>query len=262
MAKCIKKAGVWLRGTLVLLGLCGIVWFFLPIKYLAMTNGSVFGIGVCLILILFALLYHRMVTMGGWKRKAVRAAAGLYILFLVWLGYLTVLMNSAQYRKPPPNTNLILLGAQVKPDGTLSRSLQDRVDAAYQYLIANPDAICITTGGQGTDEPLEEGNAQKKALIRLGIDETRILVEAKSRNTRQNMEFAYEIAMAHGLSEEICVVTHDFHMFRSLKLAENAGFTAYCTPAKTDPYLYSGYYGRELMSLTKWHIEKWILGKG
>ena len=69
-----------------------------------------------------------------------------------------------------------------------------------------------------------------------------------------------DIAQEEGLGTEFVVVTQEFHMFRALQLAETAGFTAYSLTAQSDPLLLPEYYGRELLSLTKWMVERQFLG--
>ena len=59
---------------------------------------------------------------------------------------------------PPENAVVLVLGAKVF-ENRLSTTLQNRVQAAADYLRAHPEAVCITTGGQGKDEPQSEGEA-------------------------------------------------------------------------------------------------------
>ena len=68
---------------------------------------------------------------------------------------------------PPENAVVLVLGAKVF-ENRLSTTLQNRVQAAADYLRAHPEAVCITTGGQGRDEPRAEGDAAKQALEALG----------------------------------------------------------------------------------------------
>ena len=141
-------------------------------------------------------------------------------------------------------------------------SLRNRVERAYQYLQDNPESKCIVTGGQGNDEPCPESLTARNALIRMGIEPERIYFEDKSRNTRENLKYAMEEAKDKGLDTEVVVVSQNFHLYRAVRLAESAGFTASGLPAETDPIIYPSYYGRELLSLTKWYIEELILNMG
>ncbi|WP_322182289.1 YdcF family protein [Neglectibacter caecimuris] len=246
----------WIGKILCLLG-CA--WFLLPLLHGGFDLGAVFGLCVCLLGFLILHFYRRLAERGGWQKAIVRLVSAFYCLGLLWAGYLTGLMISAQYRTPPAGTNVIVLGAQVYSAERMGVTLTNRVDRAVGYLLENPGASCIVTGGQGGDEPCPEALTEKNALLRLGIEEERIYMEDQSRNTRQNLNFSREIAEREGLGTEFALVTQGFHMYRALNLAESAGLTPYSLVADTDPILLPEYYGRELLSLTKWHAEKLLL---
>lgn len=246
-----KTALKWVGMALCLLG-C--VWFLLPFLHGGFALGAAFGFCVCALG--FGLLwFYPRAEKGSWKRAAVRLISAFYAVGLCWALFLTALMFSAQYRTPPQGVNVIVLGSQVYSAERMGVSLGNRVDAAYDYLQANPEAKCIVTGGQGSDEPCPEALTQRNALVRMGIGEDRIFLEDKSRNTRENMEFAMEIARENNLGTEFAVSTQSFHMYRALCLAEQAGFTPYSLEAETDWILFPEYFGRELLSLTKYHLE-------
>ena len=156
--------------------------------------------------------------------------------------------------------NVVVLGAQVYSAERMGVSLAGRVEKAGEYLLSHPQAKVIVTGGQGADEPCPESLTQRNALVAQGVEEDRIFQEDRSHNTRQNLEYAMDIAQEEGLGTEFVVVTQEFHMFRALQLAETAGFTAYSLTAQSDPLLLPEYYGRELLSLTKWMVERQFLG--
>lgn len=237
----------------------GCVFFLLPLLRQGFGLGAAFGECVCLLGLLILLFYGKLSRQGGWKKAAARLAASFYCVGLAWVLYLTVLMFSAVYNTPPENTNVIVLGARVYSAERMSVSLSNRVERALSYLEENPESLCIVTGGQGRDEPCPEALTQKNALLAQGISEDRIFVEDQSSNTRENLRFAKEIAEEQGLGEEVAIVTQGFHMYRALQLAKAAGFTPYSLVAETDPLLFPEYYGRELLSLTKWQVEHRIL---
>ncbi len=255
--KRFKKVMTWLGK---LLCACGFFWFLLPFTKGGFAMGAAFGACVCLLGFWLLHFSPRVAEKGGLRKKLVRALSAAYVVGLAWAVYLSALMLSAQSHVPPVNANVILLGSRVYSAEHMSVSLRNRVQCAYEYLEAHPHAKCIVTGGQGDDEPCAEALVEKNALIRMGIAEDRIYLEDKSRNTRQNMDFSMEIARENNLGTTFAVVTQGFHMYRSLQLAENAGFAAYSLVADTDFLLFPEYYGRELLSLTKWHVQRIFLG--
>lgn len=242
-----------------LLCLAGCIWFLLPFLHGGFALGAAFGLCVCILGFLLLQFYPRLAQKGGWKKAVVRLISSFYVIGLLWAGYLTAMMLSAQYHTPPAGTNVIVLGAQVYSAERMGVTLSNRIDKAYEYLVANPEAKCIVTGGQGGDEPCPEALTEKNALLRMGISENRIYMEDKSKNTRQNMKLSREIADENNLGSEFVITTQGFHMYRALMLAESAGITPYSLVADTDPILLPEYYGRELLSLTKWHLERLVL---
>lgn len=237
----------------------GCAWFLLPIIHGGFDLGAAFGLCVCLTGFALIHFYRRIAARGGWRKALVRLISVFFSLGMAWAVYLTVIMISAQFAEPPHNTNVIVLGSQVYSAERMGKALTNRVNAAYEYLLKNPQAKVIVTGGQGGDEPCAEAVAEKNALLRMGIDEDRIYVEDQSGNTRQNMQFSKEIAEENDLGDEFVIVTQGFHMYRAMRLAETAGFTPYSLIAETDPILFPEYFGRELLSLTKWHIQHLVL---
>lgn len=244
-------------GSVICIGGC--VFFLLPVLRNGFRLGAAFGFGVCLLGLLLLHFFGKISRMGGWRQAAVRLITAFYCIGLLWAGYLTGLILSAQFATPPENTDVIVLGAQVYGPEKMGSSLASRVERAYTYLEANPDARCIVTGGQGSDEPCPEALTQKNVLVGKGIQEDRIFLEDRSHNTRENFKFAKEIQEEQGLGENVVVVTQGFHMYRAMQLAKAAGFTPYSLVAETDPLLLPEYYGRELLSLTKWWVEQWII---
>lgn len=257
-----KRHMKWLKAAFIVLCAMGILWFCMPVLHGGFAEGSIFGVAVCGLGMAIALRYKRMVEKGGWRKALARTAAVLYALGICWAGYLTVLIVSYQSAPPPQARNVIVLGAQVYSAERMGVSLKNRVDRACEYLQENPDSKCIVTGGQGDNEPCPESLTARNALVRMGIDPGRIFAEDKSRNTRENLEYAMETAKANGLGTDVVVVSQSFHLYRAVRLAESAGFTASGLAAETDPIIYPSYYGRELLSLTKWYIEELIINRG
>lgn len=237
----------------------GCVFFLLPVFRGGFNLGAGFGMFVCLLGLALLLFFGKISRKGGWKQAVVRLVTAFYCLGLMWAAYLSGLMLSVQANTPPENVPVIVLGAQVYSEEKMGVSLTGRINAAYDYLLDNPQSSCIVTGGQGGDEPCPEALTEKNVLVKMGIDEDRIFLEDRSHNTRENLVFAKEIAEEQGLGEEVAIVTQGFHMYRATQLAKAAGFTPYSLVAETDPLLFPEYYGRELLSLTKWWVERLVI---
>lgn len=133
--------------------------------------------------------------------------------------------------KPPENAVVIVLGARVF-ETHLSGTLQNRVQAAAEYLFAHPNAVCITTGGKGKDEPCAEGEAAKRALTALEIALERIFAETRSTTTMENLCFAKEILKVNGLGDTVLLATQRYHQWRAGKMAQRLGLKPYPLIAK------------------------------
>lgn len=142
---------------------------------------------------------------------------------------------------------MIVLGSRVRADGP-STTLRSRIYAAYQYLSAHPDVICIVSGGQGADEPMSEAQAMFDELIRLGIDAERIRMEDQSTSTLENLLFSLALIEAECGSrpEKLGLVSSEYHLFRASLQAKDCGVDIIGIPAQTEnPFLKANYILRE-----------------
>lgn len=151
---------------------------------------------------------------------------------------------------PPENTVVIVLGARVF-ETHLSGTLQNRVQAASDYLKAHPKALCITTGGKGADEVCSEGYAAKQALIAKGIASERILAETRSTTTKENLCFAKEILQKNELGNCVLLSTQRYHQWRACKMASHIGLQPYSLVAKDRPRSLPKNLCREGMAILK-----------
>lgn len=133
--------------------------------------------------------------------------------------------------KPPENAVVIVLGARFF-ETHLSGTLQNRVQAAAEYLLAHPSAVCITTGGKGKDEPCAEGEAAKQALIKLGISPERIFPETHSTTTMENLRLAKILLEKYKLGDTVLLATQRYHQWRAGKMAQRLGLKPYPLVAK------------------------------
>ena len=97
---------------------------------------------------------------------------------------------------------IIVLGAHV--DGTrLSMALLERTRRALQYLENNPDTKAVLSGGQGRGEAVSEAKAMYDYLTGHGISRERLILEERSTNTKENLDFSLEMRMQRYLWNSI-----------------------------------------------------------
>lgn len=168
------------------------------------------------------------------------------ILFFVVEG----LILSCFHRQPGhPLDYLIVLGAQVRENGP-SVVLTHRLDKAADYLLKHPGTKCIVSGGQGKNEPCTEAEGMKQYLLEKGIETQRILLEDRSENTTQNIEFSQRLVNLKG--KRVGIVTNNFHLFRALHIAEKQGLTEVeGIAADSSPYFLPNNMVREFFGVIK-----------
>ncbi|MGN1019351.1 MAG: YdcF family protein [Aristaeellaceae bacterium] len=151
---------------------------------------------------------------------------------------------------------IVVLGAQVKEDGTLSLQLQWRLDAAYDAWERN-NVMIVTCGAQGSNEPAPEALVMRDYLVGRGVPEEMILTEAESFNTRQNIRHAVQLLSEHDV-HTVLLVTSDYHLPRAMALAEDEGLNATGLGAQTLPQYWLKNYGREALAWIKYWGEKYL----
>ncbi|WP_088013474.1 YdcF family protein [Gottfriedia acidiceleris] len=169
-----------------------------------------------------------------------------YVFCIVFIGVNSFLQY--QHKVPEDADYVIVLGAGLKKDKP-TRALRYRIETAAKYAKENKSAKIIVSGGKGNDELISEAECMKLELIKLGIEEDRIVKEDLSTNTYENMKFSKKLInndQAQGV-----VVSNDYHLFRSLKLAKKQGLNVVGLPARTPKVIIPTAYLRECLSILK-----------
>lgn len=146
---------------------------------------------------------------------------------------------------------IVVLGAGVN-GRTPSLSLRNRLDAAYAYLEAHPQAVCVASGCQGSGEDISEAACMYDYLTEKGIAPERIWQEDRARNTRENLAFSLDLIEARTGSrpEEIGLVSSEYHLYRAGLFAAAQGVRAHGIPGRTTwPTLFLNYFLREIAAV-------------
>lgn len=153
---------------------------------------------------------------------------------------------------------IIVLGAQVKPDGTPSLQLQWRIDAAAQAW-KDRNCLVIACGAKGSNEPAPEALVMRDELIKQGVPEEMILTDAESFNTRQNIDHAVKLLEGRD-ADHVLIVTSDYHLPRAMAIAEDAGLDAsgLGSPTKLGLRFWLKNHGREGLAWIKYWVQKYL----
>lgn len=208
-----------------------------------------FGFSALLILLYFLLKHPTAATIV--LRKLT--------LLLLLIGSLSAavtaafIIRAAHPDRQPSCDYIIVLGAGVR-GSVPSLALQERTQAAYDYLVANPQSIAVLTGGQGPGEDMTEAACMYRELTAMGIDGSRLLMEEKATSTMENLIYSLEILSAEkGIRPEcVGIVSSEYHLFRAGLLAKKLGLTSFGIPGKTAwVSLRVNYYLREVAAVWK-----------
>ena len=182
----------------------------------------------------------------------------LCLLGVACLGGLIFYVYWQETHLPPvqPYDAIIVLGAQVKADGTLSVALERRLTVALDAYNESPQLI-IPCGAQGGNEPRAEGDVMRDWLIEHGVDPERVIAETSSYNTRQNLQNARAIMESLNLSRAL-IVTSDYHVARALRLCEQVGIAASGRGSPSKPEYFLRNHIQEGLSMIKFWLESWL----
>lgn len=177
---------------------------------------------------------------------------GAGIILVIFLYIERRILLYTQICAPESLEYLIILGARVN-GRTPSAALMRRIRCAESYLKRNVLTKVIVSGGQGPGELMTEARAMQEVLIRAGIPSERILLEDKSSTTEENLRFSGNFFDRRDTS--VGIVTNDFHIYRSLKLAKDLGYrNCYGVPAESELVSLPNYLVREFFAVIKEYI--------
>lgn len=193
--------------------------------YLLLGGNIVLGL---IMLIVGALTLVRCIIGAAFKAvwKLIRKPVAIILVIVLVAMALTSLPILLGVESQPDTAcdYLIVLGAGVDGD-TPSPILQDRINAAYEYLTKHPDTVCIATGGKGDDENLSEAQCIYDHLTRMGIDGSRIWKEDQATSTVENFRYSVQLLQEKtgGIPESVGVLSNEFHLFRASLMAQDNG---------------------------------------
>jgi uncharacterized SAM-binding protein YcdF (DUF218 family) len=245
----VRRAALWILGILSAVGL---VWFIGPIYWNVFNIGNIFGMIICLLILLCVIFSSKIHAVCSQSKVARRIALAVLLLFcagLAWTAVLTGLMISGTKGAPDENATVLVLGSKV--NGSVpSADLMARIETAAEYLNENPRAVCVACGGQGNGEDRTEAEVIREGLVSLDIDSSRIYLEDRSTSTQENIGNALGVIEANGLSRNLAIVTDEYHEYRACSIAREYGVSAEAVPSRTPWYIFSACWARELLALS------------
>ena len=180
---------------------------------------------------------------------------------VVGLSVLTAVCASAGMTWVPEKSDcIIVLGAHVWMDGSMSNVLTYRCQAALDAWKNGVAPNIIVCGGQGHNEPAPEAEVMRAWMLKNGVPGDRVFSDPTSVNTQENLAHAHAIMDAQGFST--CVVcTTNYHLRRAMWLARDEGLkaTGIAAPSTTNPVSFVRGRLRETCSWILYFVRKHVL---
>ncbi len=122
-----------------------------------------------------------------------------------------------------PGTNAILiLGAYVLPNGTVSSMLNDRLTVGYELYKQGKAQKIIVSGDHG-NKNYDEVNAMKSFLMDKGVPSQDVFMDHAGFSTYESVYRARDIFEV----EKLIIVTQNYHLMRAVFIARELGLEAY-----------------------------------
>jgi len=161
----------------------------------------------------------------------------------------------------PPYSAAIVLGGlssfQETVDQLEFQGSADRLLDILPFYFEGMVSKLIIAGGSGRlNQEVKESPRLKDYLISLGVKETDILIEDKSRNTYENAIYAKELIEQQDLRPPFLLCTSASHMPRSLAVFEKQAINVDAYPV--DFYTLDREFNPDRLLIPKAHIlQKW-----
>jgi uncharacterized SAM-binding protein YcdF (DUF218 family) len=200
-----------------------------------------------LLLILLVLGLLRMAATRRRKGMLLASFAGLVLVAITVLPLGQWAIAPLEMRFPAPQLpdrvdGIILLGGAVDPVLTLAHGqvalneAGDRITETFILAKRYPDSRILLSGGNGTLLPagMSEAKTTEDLLVEMGVDEHRLVIEDRSRNTYENAVFSKAVADPK-TGETWILVTSAAHMPRAVGCFRHAGWEILPYPVDYQP---------------------------
>ena len=234
------KVTEWVIAVIILIAVAAVCCFVL--------KGYSF-LGCTFLLIAVMIIIYHVCSPNFWRICVFLAGAGLVVFTFLEIP----IVMSSRTDKDCEREYIIVLGAEVVGSSP-SRSLNYRIQAAYEYLVRYPSSVAVVSGGAGPGEEITEAQCMYDNLVRRGISPDRIIQENRSTSTRENLTFSFNLIRENGENPNgnVAILSSSYHLFRAKKLSERLGVEAVgvaCYPG--NPFLAANFFIREAFGVAR-----------
>lgn len=159
----------------------------------------------------------------------------LAALLLLWL----MAVGAWIHVGPPEHSDArgdaaIVLGAAVNDD-VPSPVFAARIDHAIELYNTGRVQRIVFTGAASPEDTLSEAAAARRYAAERGVPAESVLIEERSRTTRQNLVEARRVR-SDSEDTQVLIVSDPLHLRRALMMARDLGFNAQASATTTTRY--------------------------
>lgn len=181
----------------------------------------------------------------------------IYLIFIMMMYTLTSWINLVNIKTKKLDYVVVLgaglMGKKVTP------LLAARINRGIEVYRRNPGSKIIMSGGQGPGEEIPEAVAMAKYAEEKGVPKQDIIVEDKSKTTRENLIFSHKLMKP---DSRFAIVTNSYNVYRALVLAKRLGLQCIGYGAKTKWYFTLNAFVREFIAYLTitWRLQLSVVG--
>jgi uncharacterized SAM-binding protein YcdF (DUF218 family) len=169
------------------------------------------------------------------KKLLLKTALIAVVLFLLFICYSAYSIWSFADKNQLVKTDAaIVLGAATFGDKP-SPVLRERINhSIWLYENRYVDKL-IFTGGKGDGDTFAESEVAKMYAIKNNVNSEDIFIEAKSKITEENLQYAKDIAVKNDMNS-FTIVSDPLHMKRAMLMAKDLDMEVYSSPTPSSVY--------------------------
>lgn len=193
------------------------------------------GIALGLLLISICLLHYLAIFgfhVGEFQRWVKIPDFMMTYYVLLFVNYLVVTVRLTFMEDEGPKDYVLILGANLQPDGSLTNVLKRRLNQALSYLsrqqFLHKKEPKIIVSGASTQPYMKKSEASRMRdyLMAHGVEEERILLDEEAENTHGNFYYCRLLLEEENFWSEktkIVFITSNYHLYRSQLYANMEG---------------------------------------
>lgn len=190
------------------------------------------------------------------KKVLIVLCAALALIFIVCLCLnFAVVFSSQKSITDGENAKadvIIVLGCGVKPDGSPSDMLRDRLLTAVNLYKNGAGKKLLLSGDSKNAEKYDEVGTMKRVCLSLGVPEEDIMTDTLGLSTFESIDRAKKI---YGIENAI-IITQKYHLYRALYIAKSRGISAIGVSA--DLHTYGGQLFRDIREIPARVKDFWL----